>query len=356
MLRSKVGLVATGLLFLLSASVLGSSYISPEVFWPSALLVPWLVPVLLVNFIALLILLIKRSWMLVLPLLILVGGLTFLPQLYAWPTSRKEPPGGNSESFRVVSYNTSFFRASGVFSKGYYSSDKNLLALQIADWIRTNEADIICLQEFFDDENSDIFNNVQAIGEAGGYEHYFLHKSLHDNGVERGLITLSKFPIIDQGAIFLSDNRYNGATFVDLRIQADTVRVINLHLESLNLSERGRGGGIPSIVKNNAIRKSQQARAVIRYVRESLHPTLVCGDFNELPNGFVYRQFDQLLSNAFEEAGKGWGLTYQGSYPTPLLRIDNQFYGSPFRIISFTTHYGIGYSDHFPIEGLYQLR
>ena len=354
MLKNKRGLIVSVLLFIVSALVLASSYISPEVFWPGSFLVLWLIPILLINLLTLLFLAIKRSWRLVFPLLILLGGLSFLPKLYAW--SSDEPAEESPESFRAVSYNASFFRASGVFSKGYYSSDKNLLALQITDWIRTNNADIICLQEFFDDKNSEIFNNVHTIGKSGGYEHYFLHKSLHDNGVERGLITFSKFPIVAKGTIFLSDNRYNGATFVDLRIHTDTVRVINVHLESLNLSERGRGGAISSIIKNNAIRKSQQAREVIRYIRESPYPTLVCGDFNEVPNGFIYRQFDQLLSNAFEAGGKGLGLTYQGSYPTPLLRIDNQFYAPRLHLLSFTTHYGIGYSDHFPLEARYQLQ
>ena len=355
MSKSKLGLAATVLLFLLSVLVLGSSYISPETFWPGALLALLLIPTLLINLVALLTLLVKRSWTLVFPLLILIGGLTFLPRLYAWSSGGAEHRGENGESFRVVSYNASFFRASGVFSKGYYSSDKNLLALQITDWIRTNEADIICLQEFFDDENSDIFNNVQAIGESKGYEHFFLHKSLHDNGVERGLITFSKFPIVDQGTIFLSENRYNGATFVDLRISSDTVRVVNVHLESLNLSERGQGGAILSVMKRNVTQKNQQAYRVLQLIRQSPHPIIVCGDFNEVPNGFVYRQFGQLLNNAFEEEGQGLGLTYQGSYPAPVLRIDNQFYDPRLHLISFATHYSIDYSDHFPIEAHYRL-
>ena len=345
-------MIATGLLFGLSVLVLTSGYISPETFWPSALLTLVVIPILLLNLGALLILAIKRSWRLLLPLLIVLGGLPFLPQLYAWSSDQPAP---TAESFRVVNYNTSFFRASGVFSQGYYSSDKNLLALQITDWIRSNDADIICLQEFFDDTNSEIFNNLQTISASGGYEHYFLHKSIHDNGVERGLITFSKFPIVAKGAIFMSDNRYNGATFVDLRINADTIRVINVHLESLSLSERTRNGSVVSAVKTNAIRKSQQASEVIRCVRQSPYPTLVCGDFNEVPTGFIYRQFGQPLKNAFEQRGSGLGLTYQGDYPTPLLRIDHQFYDPTLRIISFTTYYGIGYSDHFPIEARYHL-
>ena len=354
MLSNKRGLAINVFLFLLSASVLLSSYISPEAFWASSFLVLLLIPVLVVNLVALLILLAKRSWWLVFPLLIVGAGLTFLPKLYAWPSD--ESAGEVERNFRVLSYNTSFFRVGRVFSEAYYSADHNLSALQIADWIRTNGADIICLQEFFDDKNSDIFNNIQTIGAQEGYESYFLNRPRHDNGVRRGLVTFTKFPIINQGTIFLSENRYNGATFVDLLIYSDTVRVINLHLESLNLSERGSGGFIGSVIKNNAIRKSRQVDEVMKYVLDSPYITLVCGDFNEVPNGFLYRQFDRVLTNAFEKKGKGFGFTYQGSLPTPLLRIDNQFYDPELRLTSFTTYRDIGYSDHFPIEGRYQLR
>lgn len=352
MLRSKGGWSII-ILFLLSALVLGSSYISPEAFWPSSFFVLALIPVLILNLLVLFFLLFKRSVSLVFPLLILVAGLRFLPKFYAWPTDDAQQV--SKSDFRVVSYNTSFFRVGGAFTPGYYSADKNLLALQINDWIRTNGADIICLQEFFDDKNSDIFNNVQTIGEQGGYRYHFLNRPQHDNGIGRGLIVFSKFPIVHHGDILLSDNRYNGAMFVDLEINQDTVRVINLHLESLSLSERAKNKTLLWVIKNNAVQKCQQARAVIDEVRSSPYPTIVCGDFNEVPNGFIYRQFDQQLKNAFEEKGQGGGLTYQGSYPIPLLRIDNQFYDPAFQLVSFATHYSIGYSDHFPIEARYRI-
>ena len=340
-------------LFTISALVILSSYISPQFFWPGAYLVLFLVPVLLVNVILLVVLLIRRSWWLALPLLILGSGLFFLPELYAWSSANRK--SDTEHHFSVLSYNASFFRAERVFSEAYYSPDNNLQALRMNEWIRENGADIICLQEFFDDENSEIFNNIQTIGEQAGYTHYFLTKPRHDNGVRRGLITFSKFPIIQQGPIFLSENRYNGATFVDLLIDTDTVRVINLHLESLNLSERTQGKSLVSVIKSNPIVKSRQADDVMRFVIDHPHPTVVCGDFNEVPNSFLYQQFDQTLTNAFEERGQGFGFTYQGTSPVPLLRIDNQFYSPSLHLTAFATYDNACCSDHFPIEARYRL-
>lgn len=353
MLKNKVSLLTTILFFLLSALVILSSYISPQTFWPSSLLALFLIPVLLTNLIILSVFLARRSWWLIFPLFIVGSSLSFLSKLYVWSSDKEEE--ATEHSFSVLSYNTSFFRAGRVFSKAYYSSDNHLPALQMADWIRSNGADVICLQEFFDDENSEIFNNIQAIGDQEGYEHYFLTKPVHDNGVRRGLVTFSKFPIIGQGTIFLSENRYNGSTFVDLNVYSDTIRIINVHLESLNLSEQSQEGSIFIALKNNALRKSEQANEVIENLRKSPYPTLICGDFNETPTGFLYRQFDQLLNNAFEQGGAGFGFTYQGLLSIPLLRIDNQFYDPLIRLVSFTNYRNIRYSDHFPIEARYQI-
>ena len=339
--------------FLLSSLVILSRFIPPQTFWPSSLLALLVVPVLFINLTILLIFLAKRSWWLIFPLLIVGGGLSFLPKLYAWPSGESEE--GTKHSFSVISYNASFFRAGRVFSEAYYSSENHLPALQMTDWIRSSSADIICLQEFFDDENSDIFNNIQSIGEQKGYEYYFLTKPMHDNGVRRGLVTFSKFPIIDQGTIFLSENRYNGSTFVDLAVHSDTIRIINIHLESLSLFRRSQRNAVFMALKNNILRKSEQVGKVIENLYASPYPVIVCGDFNETPTGFLYRQFDQILNNAFEQKGRGFGLTYQGSLAVPLLRIDNQFYDPVVRLISFTTYHNIGYSDHFPIEARYQV-
>ena len=56
---------------------------------------------------------------------------------------------------------------------------------------------------------------------------------------------------------------------------------------------------------------------------------------------------------AWATVGLGPGFTYNGRLPG--LRIDQQFAGPPWQVLSCRVHKEIRWSDHFPVEGLYQL-
>lgn len=254
--------------------------ISPATWWFSALLAYLVLPVTIIHLLVLPWLLYQRYWYVLVAVVVLAVAIPFFSKIYGL-NKTVEPIEGQKHSFRVLSYNTSFFRAGRVFSKEYFSPEYNLRALQIRDWIRGQESDIICLQEFFDDENSEIFNNIQFIEENGRYSHYFMNKPLHDNGTRRGIITFSRFPIVNQKVIFLSENRYNGAMYTDLAVYSDTIRVINVHLASTNLLERKSIQGILRSLKKSIQSKDQQSDMIIREIQSSPYKVIVCGDFNQ---------------------------------------------------------------------------
>ena len=60
------------------------------------------------------------------------------------------------------------------------------------------------------------------------------------------------------------------------------------------------------------------------------------------------------LKNTFEEAGSGFGFTYNGNV-LRVLRIDNQFYSTGVEAIRFETFNQTKFTDHFPIQGFYEL-
>ena len=73
---------------------------------------------------------------------------------------------------------------------------------------------------------------------------------------------------------------------------------------------------------------------------------IVCGDFNNTAYSYVYRKVrGDKLNDAFQEAGKGFGRSFNFFYP---FRIDFILPDKSFRVRSFKTHY-LPLSDHFAL-------
>ncbi|HEX8532431.1 MAG TPA: endonuclease/exonuclease/phosphatase family protein, partial [Cytophagales bacterium] len=94
---------------------------------------------------------------------------------------------------------------------------------------------------------------------------------------------------------------------------------------------------------------------VDRFVRESPHKVILCGDFNDIPYSYTYQRMRRQLRNAFEDAGSGFGFTLNDD-KLFFLRIDNQFYDKALNVHDFQTHRDVTYSDHFPISATYSFR
>ena len=79
---------------------------------------------------------------------------------------------------------------------------------------------------------------------------------------------------------------------------------------------------------------------------------IVCGDFNNTAFSWVYRQISKDKRDAFVEAGKGFGKTFDYGYP---LRIDFILADMNFDVNYFET-FDVKYSDHFPILARLKLK
>ncbi len=339
---------------LFSSIILISPEVSPETFWICALLTFLIFPVVVAHTFLVPLLVYKKSWYAFVSVVILLMGLFYLSRVYviSFGASKDQQ---NEAALDVLSYNTSFFRAGRVFSKEYYSPEYHLQALNTRNWILGQSPDIICLQEFFDDVNSNIFDNVKFFEQQGKYEAYFMAKPLHNNGTRRGIITFSRFPIINHKEIFLAENRYNGAICTDLLIGTDTIRIINVHLASLNLFSQKNLSDLLTDIKKNILLKAKQCNIVLEEIRSSPYRVIVCGDFNEMPLSYTYTKLNEIMNNAFEEAGGGLGGTLSGKKFFPYLRIDHQFVNPDIKVKEFKTYHNISFSDHYPIRGSYQV-
>ncbi len=235
---------------------------------------------------------------------------------------------------------------------------------QLIRWIANENSQIQCLQEFYDLDSSQKFCTVRQLVAQRPY--YYLHKgSTDDFGATIGLAIFSAYPIINKGKLTLAatENPLNTCIFADIVKGKDTVRIYNVHLQSMSLS------GDKTLTNSNLLKKSAiifekiQRSALLRatqiqtlqqHIAHCPYPFILCGDFNEIPCSATYFALKANLYNAFEEAGQGIGATYPSAFP--FLRIDHQFCSPQWQVRSYETKANVPYSDHLPLQVIYQLR
>ena len=266
------------------------------------------------------------------------------------------------DTFSVLSYNVNAGLNFAEISEGDTS------AISLSEWIMDQEADIQCYQEFIDTRRRTGFDVINLL-KSKGYQSYFSFDSISNaNRYGRivGTLIFSRYPILKSGDVLASENGFNRISFADLLIKTDTVRVINVHLESMGLkpfhpanadgfeSRKENTRILLSKLKEGVFERSEQIKVLAAFVGTSPHPVVCVGDFNELPYSYSYQFLKTRMKNTFEQVGKGFGFTYNGN-TLRILRIDNQFYSSGLRPVQFITRKEVELTDHFPLLGVYRL-
>jgi len=232
----------------------------------------------------------------------------------------------------------------------------------MVNWIARNDADIKCLQEFYNDNKSEVFNTTSRIAQANNNAVVVKPAFVNRIGAQFGLAIFSRFPIIHSGEVLNEESKHQHAIFADVNTGEDTIRVYNTHLQSMSIDENKIGEfeqakenylNIAKKLRFGFVERAKQVDNLVNHILQSPYPVIVCGDFNDLPYSYTYLTLKQHLSNAFEEAGHGFGFSYNGKLF--FLRIDNQFYSKQLRATSFNIYRDISYSDHFPIRAEYSL-
>lgn len=320
-------------------------------------------PILLITHLILCIFwLIYQPQKAILSFLSLLLSFPFWARTWKFPSSEDAPQKTLNE-LSVLSYNVMSFDV-----LRYLDGSHPQNALDMVRWAKDTEADIKCFQEFYNLDTKPDFNTLQQFKEIG-YQYY---TTLHPKIAPRekhffGLAILSKYPIVKRGEVEFQDQ--NGMLFADIKIDKDTIRVINVHLRSLivrfgKLKEayqekdyqqgKSETRQVLTKIKRGFVYHQKESQQLTQWIDESPHPVLLCGDFNETPYGFVYGQVRKRLKNAFEETGSGFGFSYQNA--PRYIRIDNQFYDpKKLKPLLFQTRRDIKYSDHYPIIARYKV-
>ena len=311
-----------------------------------------------VNIFFLISYIISRSWKFILSLVILVIGYPLLERTFKFHLTPKIESGVDRIS--VLSYNVMYCDYdSAIPSKDDTNSGKLVIDLD------TISADIKCFQELYNNPKHPNLNVIERLRKNNRHFTY-MHSEIDDkSSVGRvGLAIFSKYPIIHKEEISWKNNN-NGLLLADIVIKTDTIRFINVQFKSMGIRVK------KAITRNEKVRyeeartifgqlkagfedRALQVNQLEALVKKSPYPTIVVGDFNELPYGYAYGRIRKILRNAFEGAGFGFGFTYH-KIPS-FIRIDNQFFDeTAFEILDFQTLRTIDHSDHYPIYGEYKL-
>lgn len=257
------------------------------------------------------------------------------------------------DAIKIVSYNVMFFDS----HKPHTEESPN----EIVQYLQKCDADIVCLQEItFNNANPKKFLSEKVFRKALPYPYFSLHREKGS-----GWLCMSRYPILSTRSIEY-ESVGNGTVAFELKIGADTLLLVNNHLESNKLSLEDRAAYRDMIVdpKEEKVKatsrllvskvtdavsiRAAQADSVAKFLQESDHKyVVVCGDFNDSPLSYAHRVIGEGLNDAFTDTGNGMGISYHryGFY----FRIDHIMANERIELFNCTVDNTIKASDHYPI-------
>jgi endonuclease/exonuclease/phosphatase family metal-dependent hydrolase len=267
-------------------------------------------------------------WLLVKPLLAIPSAISLLigwkliAVLFAWHPGVGFAQKKKENTLRVISWNVRGFN--GVHSKSNMKLRTQDIAYSIQKW----NPDIICLQEYNTNERpDDIANHAQYFKENYPYSFFSKDYQTPESAYYAGCIIYSKYKIIKSERFpFTNQESLIAATLLK---GDDTIRVFTTHLASYRFKQKDFESiddaskskwGVLRKMKQAFTERAVQAEIVKAQMNASPYPSVLTGDFNDVPNSYTYQKITNGWQDAFIQKGVGIGATYMGL--SPILRID----------------------------------
>ncbi len=257
--------------------------------------------------------------------------------------------GTPEDAIKILSYNTMAFGG-----KPHTKEKPN----EVLEYLAQSGADIICLQEYILSGKLKKKDVDYALREYP-YRHY--QKIAGRNG----LGCYSRFPILSTRRVDYESSS-NGSVIYRIKVNGDTLTVINNHLESNKLTaedkdvyremvkdpnkqnvKEGSRQLLRKLAEASAIRSAQADTLAQIISKNEGQSVIVCGDFNDSPLSYTRRVIGEELDDAFVESGNGLGISYNrnGFY----FRIDHILVGKDWQAYDCTVDRSAKGSDHYPI-------
>ncbi len=263
----------------------------------------------------------------------------------------------SENTVKILSYNVKLF---DFFKKNKKGENK------IISYILEQDADVVCLQEFgyFNKKGFLSEHDIQqSLSSRYPYSYVETHKTRKGQG-SYGVATFSKFPILKKEKVNYQTD-FNYSIYTDIKINKDTFRIFNCHLESnrLTIDDKKKMFEMMETKEEERIEtmrllakkfgESSKIRAnQVDVVQKLVHngdvrKVIVCGDFNDIPNSYTYKKIKGSFVDAFVATSSGVGVTYN---EMPFyVRIDYFLCSKEIALVSYKRG-DVLYSDHYPIQ------
>ncbi len=313
-------------------------FLAPKLF-PFLSVLTLILPLLLIlNFLFFIYWLLQFKKLMLISGIVLLLGITFINKFYKFSETNLEK---SENDFTIMSYNVRLFNL-------YEWLPQKDIPQQITKFVSQENPDILCIQEFSPVDSIDFSQYKNK------------HIVIEGNKNKYGQAIFSKFKIVNKGEITFPKSS-NKVIFADIVRKKDTIRVYSMHLQSIKIStdlnekiDEAKSKFIFKRISAAFSEQQQQAELIKANVDKCHLPKIICGDMNNSAFSYVYRLIKDNLNDAFEEAGSGFGKSYNFKYYPA--RIDYFLVEKEFDVKEYKSFDSFYNSDHFPLSTRLEFR
>ena len=289
--------------------------------------------------------------------------LVSLPTAFRYVQFSVSKTKSETKALKVTSYNSMLF---DLYNWGKNHETRPRIMNNLSDI----NPDILCLQEFYTSEQKGDFNNIDSIKQLLKTPYFHCEYTTTLRKFDHwGIATFSKFPIIKKGKIIFNTTSNNICIYSDIVVNKDTLRVYNVHLQSVSFSkkdnqfledvisekknaedEMANSKNILRRLKRAFLKRTMQVDMIVLHMKLCPYKIILCGDFNETAASYSYEQLSKKLKDSFIEKGLGFGRTYAGKWPQ--FRIDYILHDKGLHCSKYKRS-DETFTDHYPITAYF---
>ncbi|MCR5456353.1 MAG: endonuclease/exonuclease/phosphatase family protein [Bacteroidales bacterium] len=363
---SKINVALTVMMIVATVLCYSAAYINPDKFPLSALAGMAYPYVLVLDMLYMLLLAFLKKYSAFIMLATIGAGYKFIDiTVQLNPMHYVDDFDESDSSFSLMSFNVR------LLDRYNWIKGKNDTRTKIFEFLKYESPDVMCFQEFYNN-SKDSITNEQIISQLlqSGYIARDYNPADTKHNTNKGYRIFSKYPLSCTTPIFDHTDNIIGI-YADIEFQGQKARIFNIHLRSIKLGyddydfidqiDKKNNSEQVSGVRNiyNKLTKAyamrvRQAEMVRRLMENSPFPVILCGDFNEPPVSYCYREIRRNdLLDAFCESGAGWGSTVRLKFLR--FRIDYIIHSPMLESTGFATHRE-NLSDHYAISCKFKFR